>query len=51
MRDRYFEQFFVDKMVAEREVEILSEDYGTVTMYDCAGGFMVSADRESDRGL
>lgn len=49
--DRWFEQFFTDEVVANHEVEKLHEDYAVVEMYACAGGFVVAADRESDRGL
>lgn len=49
MRDRYLEILISDEVEAQHEVDMLHEEYLEVGMYPCNGGFLVYADRESER--
>lgn len=48
--DRYLEQFIIDESKAKQELDRLAGDYSETGMYACSGGYVVWADRYSDRG-
>jgi hypothetical protein len=48
--ENYLEHFVVSEKDAQSELNRLSANYAETGMYPCAGGFVVWADRSSDRG-
>lgn len=49
--ERFMEHFIHDETEAQRELDMMHEEYASVGMYPCAGGFVVWAETASDRGL